>query len=91
MFSVLGEERTRIRKKKKKEKKGKQENKKEKKKLIADNSGLVGIKKCLKTYNHVKYFVVLMPLLNKICFYAKLLGEFLGPNNQSHETYCLKI
>ena len=48
MFSSLGEERKTFRKKKKKEKKGKKENEKEKK-LIAANSGLVGMRGCLKT------------------------------------------
>ena len=58
MFSGLGEERRRFRKKKKKRKKqGK--NKKEKN-LIAADGGLVGMKGCLKTYNHVKYFAVLI-------------------------------
>ena len=57
MFCGLGElERTRFRKKKK-EKKGKKRKKKGKKKLIAAESGLVGMKGYLKTYNHEKYFL----------------------------------
>ena len=60
MFCGLGElERTRFRKKKK-EKKEKKKGKKEKNKkknLIAAESGLVGMKGYLKTYNHVKYFL----------------------------------
>ena len=67
MFCGLGElERTRFRKKKK-EKKGKKKEKKRKKKekkrkkieknLIAAESGLVGMKGYLKTYNHEKYFL----------------------------------
>ena len=60
MFCGLGElERTRFRKKKK-EKKGKKRKKKRKKKeknLIAAESGLVGMKGYLKTYNHEKYFL----------------------------------
>ena len=56
MCCGLGEEeRTKIRKKKKEKK----EKKKEKKEinLIAAESGLVGIKGYLKTYNHEKYFL----------------------------------
>ena len=60
MFCGLGElERTRFRKKKK-EKKGKKKEKKRKKirkNLIAAESGLVGMKGYLKTYNHEKYFL----------------------------------
>ena len=44
MFCGLGEERTKFRKKKKE------------KNLIVAKSELVGIKGCLKTYNHMKYF-----------------------------------
>ena len=59
MFCGLGEEeRTKIRKKKK-EKKGKKRKKRKKKKeinLIAANSGLVGMKGYLETYNPMKYF-----------------------------------
>ena len=45
MFCGLGEEkRTKIRKKKEIN-------------LIAAQSGLVGMKGCLKTYNHIKYFL----------------------------------
>ena len=57
MFCGLGElERTRFRKKKK-EKKGKKKGKKLEKNLIAAESGLVGMKGYLKTYNHEKYFL----------------------------------
>ena len=52
MFCGLGkEERTRFRKKKK------EKGKKKKKKLIAAKSELVEIKKYLKKYNPVKYFL----------------------------------
>ena len=60
MFCGLGElERTRFRKKKKekKGKKRKKKGKKEEKNLIAAESGLVGMKGYLKTYNHEKYFL----------------------------------
>ena len=70
MFCGLGElERTRFRKKKK-EKKGKKRKKKEKKRKKKEKkrkkirkkphraeSGLVGMKGYLKTYNHEKYFL----------------------------------
>ena len=57
MFCGLGElERTRFRKKKK-EKKRKKKRKKIRKNLIAAESGLVGMKGYLKTYNHEKYFL----------------------------------
>ena len=85
MLCGLGEkERTKIRKKKKekkevKGKKGKKRKKKGKKKLMAAESGLVGMKGYLKTYNHMKYFLpVLKPFLTEIAFYAKLAGRFLG-------------
>ena len=51
MLCGLGEERTKIRRKKT-EKKGKKG-----KKLIAAESGLVGMKEYLKTYNLVKFFL----------------------------------
>ena len=55
MFRGLGEEeRTRFRKKKRKEQN-----------LITADSGLVGIKRYPKRYNHVKYF---LPFLNKTAF-----------------------
>ena len=61
MFCGLRElERTRFRKKKKEKKGKKKEKKKEKNKkknLIAAESGLVGMKGYLKTYNHEKYFL----------------------------------
>ena len=64
MFCGLGElERTRFRKKKKekkgkkRKKKGKKKEKNKKKNLIAAESGLVGMKGYLKTYNHEKYFL----------------------------------
>ena len=81
MFSGLGEERIIFRKKKKRKKKGKKR-KQKRKNLIAANSGLVGMKECLKTYNHVKCFAVSMSLLNKTCFYAKLMGQFSGPKTK---------
>ena len=61
MCCGLGEEeRTKMRKKKKKKKgkKGKKEKKRKKKEkhLIAVKSGLVGMKRYLETYNHMKYF-----------------------------------
>ena len=67
MCCGLGEEeRTKLGRKKRKKKgkkkeiKGKKKKKKEKKKeinLIAANSGLVGMKGYLETYNHMKYFL----------------------------------
>ena len=58
------------------EKKGKERLKKEKY-LIAAKSGLVGMKGCLKTYNHVKYF---LPYLNRFwlrpLFMLNLCGGF---------------
>ena len=66
MCCGLGEEeRTKIRKKKK-EKKGKRRKKRKKKEkkekkeinLIAANSGLVGMKGYLETYNPMKYFLL---------------------------------
>ena len=66
MSCGLGEEeRTKIRKKKKekKRKKRKKRKKKEKKRkekeknLFAAESGLVGMKGYLETYNHIKYFL----------------------------------
>ena len=58
MFCGLGkEERTKIRKKKEKiGKKRKKEGKQKEINLIAAQSGLVGMKGYLKTYNHMKYF-----------------------------------
>ena len=56
MCGGLGEEeRTKIRKKKK-EKKRKKKEKKMEKNLILAKIGLVGMKRYLKTYNHMKYF-----------------------------------
>ena len=52
MFCGLGEEDRKRFRKKKKEKKGT----KKKKKPHRGQSELVGIKKYLKTYSHVKYF-----------------------------------
>ena len=68
MFCGLGEEeRTKIRK-------GKKEMN-----LIAAKSGLVGMKGCLETYNHMKYFLpYLKPFLTETAFYAKLAGRFSG-------------
>ena len=72
MFCGLGEEeRTKIRKKKKKKRKKKRNKRKKKKKkerkgkkkekkeinLIAAKSWLVGMKRYLKTYSHMKYFL----------------------------------
>ena len=61
MCCGLGEEeRTKIRKKKKEKKGNKRKKEKKKKKeinLIAANSGLVGMKGYLETYNHMKYFL----------------------------------
>ena len=49
MFCSLGEEeRTKL---------GRKKGKKEEKNLTAAKSGLVGMKGCLKTYEHVKYFL----------------------------------
>ena len=49
------EKRKKRKKRKKTEKKGKKKEKKEIN-LIADKSGLVGMKGYLETYNHMKYF-----------------------------------
>ena len=60
MCCGLGEkERTRFRKKKRKKilkKEKKRKRKKKEKNLIATKTGLVGMKRYLKTYNRVKYF-----------------------------------
>ena len=69
-FEVLGlgeKERTRFRKKTKK------------KKLHRGKSGLVGMKRFLQTYNHVRIFcAALKPFLNMTGFYVKLSGQFSG-------------
>ena len=70
MFCGLGGK-ERIRFRKKKGNKGK----KKEKNLIAAETGLVGIKGHLKTYNCVKYF---LSFLNETAFYAKLAGRFSG-------------
>ena len=78
MFCGLGEkERTRVKKKKRKKQN------KRKKELIAAKTGLVEMKKYLKTYYRVKYFfAVLKPFLNATAFYAKLSGRFSGPETE---------
>ena len=77
MFCGLGgEECTRYRKKKrkkkekkqKKEKRKKKQRKKKKKKLIVAESGLVGMKRYLKTCNQVKYS------LNETVFLRQTFG-----------------
>ena len=51
--------------------------------LIAAKSGLVGMKRYLKTYNPMKYFfAVLKPFLTETAFYAKLLGRFSGSKTE---------
>ena len=78
MFCGLGEKvRTRVKKKKRKK-----QNKRTKE-LIAAKTGLVEMKKYLKTYYRVKYFfAVLKPFLNATAFYAKLSARFSGPETE---------
>ena len=79
MFRGLGEERTRFRKKKWK---------KEEKKLIAAQSGLVGMKGNFKTYNHVKHF---LPYLSRFLMRLLFNRMAFGSQNLSHVIYCFEI